>query len=249
MHIYTHTVLHTGAHAYTWHTIPLHFHTYPQTPTQDPHAYLLLPGQVPCLQLWLILPSAMAFSELMDRVGSKGPFQFLNLVLLGLPVLNLANHNLLQIFTATTPAHHCRQPPNASEGPWVLPKDRNGKPEMCLRFIHLPNASLPNNTQGATEPCLDGWVYDLSTTSSIVTEVCPKTPLLPPPPDAPPYPAMLGGRGTGWALVSRGLGLESRALDRPRGRTWCRCRQTRKLDFFTELQAFLQHCAKHGAKR
>uniref|UniRef100_A0A8C0R0H9 Solute carrier family 22 member 8 n=1 Tax=Canis lupus dingo TaxID=286419 RepID=A0A8C0R0H9_CANLU len=112
----------------------------------------------------------MAFSELMDRVGSNGPFQFLNLVLLGLPILNLANHNLLQIFTATTPAHHCHPPPNASEGLWVLPKDQNGKPEMCLRFIHLPNASLPNDTQGATEPCLDGWVYDLSTTSSIVTE-------------------------------------------------------------------------------
>uniref|UniRef100_A0A452UGH0 Solute carrier family 22 member 8 n=1 Tax=Ursus maritimus TaxID=29073 RepID=A0A452UGH0_URSMA len=79
----------------------------------------------------------MAFSELMDRVGSKGPFQFLNMVLLGLPVFGL--------------------------GP-------NGKPEMCLRFIYPPNASLPNDTQGATEPCLDGWAYDLSTTDSIVTE-------------------------------------------------------------------------------
>ncbi|XP_044235846.3 organic anion transporter 3 isoform X3 [Ursus arctos] len=112
----------------------------------------------------------MAFSELMDRVGSKGPFQFLNMVLLGLPVFGLANHYLLQIFTAATPAHHCRPPPNASTGPWVLPKGPNGKPEMCLRFIYPPNASLPNDTQGATEPCLDGWAYDLSTTDSIVTE-------------------------------------------------------------------------------
>ncbi|XP_002925398.1 solute carrier family 22 member 8 [Ailuropoda melanoleuca] len=112
----------------------------------------------------------MAFSELIDRVGSKGPFQFLNMVLLGLPVLGLANHYLLQIFTAATPAHHCRPPPNASTGPWVLPKGPNGKPETCLRFIYPPNASLPNDTQGATEPCLDGWAYDPSTADSIVTE-------------------------------------------------------------------------------
>ncbi|XP_044115442.1 solute carrier family 22 member 8 isoform X3 [Neovison vison] len=112
----------------------------------------------------------MAFSELMDRVGSKGTFQYLNMVLLGLPVLGLANHYLLQIFTAATPPHHCRLPPNASAGPWGLPKGLDGKPETCLRFIYPPNTSLPNNTQGATEPCLDGWVYDLHTVDSIVTE-------------------------------------------------------------------------------
>ncbi|XP_047549263.1 organic anion transporter 3 isoform X1 [Lutra lutra] len=112
----------------------------------------------------------MAFSELMDRVGSKGTFQFLNMVLLGLPVLGLANHYLPQIFTAATPPHHCRLPPNASAGPWGLPKGLDGKPETCLRFIYPPNTSLPNNTQGATEPCLNGWVYDLHTVDSIVTE-------------------------------------------------------------------------------
>ncbi|XP_027974225.1 solute carrier family 22 member 8 [Eumetopias jubatus] len=112
----------------------------------------------------------MAFSELMDRVGSKGPFQFLNTILLSLPILGLANHYLLQIFTATTPDHHCRPPPNASTGPWVLPKGLNGKAEKCLRFIDPPNATVPNDTQGATEPCLDGWAYDLSTADSIVTE-------------------------------------------------------------------------------
>lgn len=163
-------------------------------PAQNPHAYLPLPGQVPCPQLWLLLPGAMAFSELMDRVGSKGPFQFLNMVLLGLPVFGLANHYLLQIFTAATPAHHCRPPPNASTGPWVLPKGPNGKPEMCLRFIYPPNASLPNDTQGATEPCLDGWAYDLSTTDSIVTEVGPEAALRPPPSTHNPHPAVLRAR-------------------------------------------------------
>ncbi|XP_070344143.1 organic anion transporter 3 isoform X2 [Equus asinus] len=111
----------------------------------------------------------MTFSELIDRVGSKGPFQLLHVVLLGLPVFGIANHNLLQIFTASTPEHHCRPPPNASAGPWVLPMGLNGKPETCLRFVYPSNASLPNDTQGATEPCLDGWAY-VSTRDSIVTE-------------------------------------------------------------------------------
>nr|XP_012633634.1 solute carrier family 22 member 8 isoform X1 [Microcebus murinus] len=111
----------------------------------------------------------MTFSEILDRVGSMGPFQFLHVAILSIPILNMANHNLLQIFTAATPPHHCRPPPNASAGPWVLPMGPNGKPERCLRFVHLPNASLPNDTQRATEPCLDGWVYN-STGDTIVTE-------------------------------------------------------------------------------
>ncbi|XP_006903172.1 PREDICTED: solute carrier family 22 member 8-like [Elephantulus edwardii] len=112
----------------------------------------------------------MTFSELLDRLGGVGPFQFLHLALIGLPVLGMANHNLLQIFTASTPAHHCRPPPNASAGSWVLPTGPDGKPERCLRFIHPPNASLSNVTQGPTEPCLDGWVYNISARDSIVSE-------------------------------------------------------------------------------
>ncbi|XP_006156612.1 solute carrier family 22 member 8 [Tupaia chinensis] len=111
----------------------------------------------------------MTFYEILDRVGSMGPFQFLCLTLLSLPILGMANHHLLQIFTAMTPVHYCRPPPNASAGPWVLPIDPNGKPEKCLRFVHLTNTSLLNGTQGATEPCLDGWIYN-STQDSIVTE-------------------------------------------------------------------------------
>uniref|UniRef100_A0A2K6GCM7 Solute carrier family 22 member 8 n=1 Tax=Propithecus coquereli TaxID=379532 RepID=A0A2K6GCM7_PROCO len=111
----------------------------------------------------------MTFSEILDRVGSMGRFQFLHVAILSIPVLNMANHNLLQIFTAATPAHHCRPPPNASAGPWVLPMGPDGKPETCLRFVHPPNATLPNDTQRATEPCLDGWVYN-STRDTIVIE-------------------------------------------------------------------------------
>lgn len=129
---------------------PVHHHPHPQV--------------TPC-------SPTMTFSELVDRVGSMGPFQFLNMLLLGLPILGMANHNLLQIFTAATPAHHCRPPPNASSGPWLLPTGLHDQPEPCLRFVHPPNASLPNSTQGPTEPCLDGWVYDASSRGSIVIEV------------------------------------------------------------------------------
>lgn len=116
----------------------------------------------------------MSFSALVDSVNSTGPFQFLLVLLLGLPILGMANHNLLQIFTAATPAHHCRPPPNASAaGPWLLPAGPDGRPEPCLRFVSPANASLPNGTRGATEPCLDGWAYNGSTGDSIVTEVRP----------------------------------------------------------------------------
>lgn len=164
------------------------------------------PRPVPFPQLWLIPPDAMTFSQLMDRVSSQGPFQFLVSVLLGIPILGMANHNLLQIFTATSPAHHCRPPPNASAGPWVLPTGRDGKPEPCLRFVYQPNASLPNDTQGATEACLDGWVYNISTRDSIVTEVCPEATPLPPLPAGSPHPAALMAGGAGGAQASRTQG-------------------------------------------
>uniref|UniRef100_F6WSG4 Solute carrier family 22 member 6 n=1 Tax=Ornithorhynchus anatinus TaxID=9258 RepID=F6WSG4_ORNAN len=103
----------------------------------------------------------------------------------------MASHNLLQIFSAATPAHHCRPPPNGSgdgiDAPhgldpqallkvWV-PLRPDGEPERCRRYKqpqwHLaqPNASLPNGTQLDTEPCQDGWSFDHSMfTSTIVTE-------------------------------------------------------------------------------
>lgn len=213
---FIHTLCHTLVLPHTpGHTLPLVFaypSTCPHVHHTHAHTHTPLPGLVPCPQLWTILPDAMTFSKLMDNVNSKGPFQFLVTVLLGIPILGMANHNLLQIFTAATPAHHCRPPPNASAGPWLLPTGPNGKPEPCLRFAHPPNASLPNDTQGATEPCLDGWVYNISTGNSIVTEVWPQATPRRPLPAGPPHPAALrngeqagaqspkiGGQGTGQA--------------------------------------------------
>lgn len=128
-----------------------------RTPTQSPHAHFPLPCQVPCPQPRVMLPGAVAFPELVDRMGSKGPFQSLNPILPGLPVLGLATQSLLQISAGTTPAHPCRPPPNASAGPWVLPKGLDGKSERCLRFTYPPHATLwgpPSRawTAGPTTP-------------------------------------------------------------------------------------------------
>ncbi|XP_043826832.1 solute carrier family 22 member 8 isoform X4 [Dromiciops gliroides] len=121
----------------------------------------------------------MTFSEILERVGSLGPFQIVHVLLLSTPVLFMASHNLLQIFTAATPAHHCVPAHNASSLASALPVGPNGEPDRCWRFTHPLlegplgplNTTLPNGTQRHTEPCLDGWVYDRSMfTSTIVTE-------------------------------------------------------------------------------
>uniref|UniRef100_A0A4X2JSE7 Solute carrier family 22 member 8 n=1 Tax=Vombatus ursinus TaxID=29139 RepID=A0A4X2JSE7_VOMUR len=121
----------------------------------------------------------MTFSEILERVGSLGPFQILHVFLLSFPVLFMASHNLLQIFTAATPPHHCVPAHNASSLASALPVGPNGDPDRCLRFTHPlvegplgpSNTTFPNGTWAHTEPCLDGWIYDRSMfTSTIVTE-------------------------------------------------------------------------------
>nr|XP_044986394.1 solute carrier family 22 member 6 [Jaculus jaculus] len=123
----------------------------------------------------------MAFSDLLKQVGGVGRFQLIQVTLVVLPLLLMASHNTLQNFTAAIPTHHCRPPANASlskDGDleaW-LPRDGRGQPESCLRFISpqreppFSNGTEVNATR-ATEPCIDGWIYDNSTfPSTIVTE-------------------------------------------------------------------------------
>ncbi|XP_054426622.1 solute carrier family 22 member 6-like [Pteronotus mesoamericanus] len=123
----------------------------------------------------------MAFDDLLKQLGGVGRFQQIQAFLVILPLLLLASQNTLQNFTAAIPAHHCRPPANASLGKggeleaW-LPRDGQGQPASCLRFTspqsgpRFPNGSEANGT-AATEPCIDGWIYDNSTfPSTIVTE-------------------------------------------------------------------------------
>ncbi|XP_014648422.1 solute carrier family 22 member 6 [Diceros bicornis minor] len=123
----------------------------------------------------------MAFNDLLKQVGGVGRFQKIQVTLVVLPLLLMASQNTLQNFTAAIPTHHCRPPADANlskdrELEAWLPRDRQGRPESCLRFTS-PQQGPPSsngtgaNSTGATEPCTDGWIYDKSTfPSTIVTE-------------------------------------------------------------------------------
>ncbi|XP_071588807.1 solute carrier family 22 member 6-A-like isoform X2 [Heliangelus exortis] len=122
----------------------------------------------------------MAFANLLELVGGMGRFQVVSVLLLSLPILMMASHNLLQNFTAATSPHRCllAWEANATGSEvqdllkvWVPRGDR------CRRFVSPqwwllePNASAPNGSAPATEPCRDGWAYDRSVfTSTIITE-------------------------------------------------------------------------------
>ncbi|XP_062368014.1 solute carrier family 22 member 6-B-like [Cinclus cinclus] len=122
----------------------------------------------------------MAFSSLLEHVGGMGRFQVLSVLLLSLPVLMMASHNLLQNFTAATSDHRCRPRPEANAtglDPEALLRVWVPHGERCQRFVTPQwwlleaNGSVSNSSGLETEPCGDGWVYDRSVfTSTIITE-------------------------------------------------------------------------------
>uniref|UniRef100_A0A8D0SLA5 Major facilitator superfamily (MFS) profile domain-containing protein n=2 Tax=Sus scrofa TaxID=9823 RepID=A0A8D0SLA5_PIG len=134
----------------------------------------------------------MAFSELLDRVGGLGRFQVLQTVALVVPIMWLTTQSMVENFSAAVPSHRCWAPlldnstaqASASGAPnpeallaVSIPPGLNQEPHQCLRFRqpqwHLldPNATATNWSEAATEPCVDGWVYDRSVfTSTIVME-------------------------------------------------------------------------------
>ncbi|KAF3822243.1 hypothetical protein GH733_007617 [Mirounga leonina] len=128
----------------------------------------------------------MGFSELLHTIGGMGNFQILQTALMMFPAILIACHSFLQNFTATTPKHHCR-PANWTNGSHVpggvgdgdllqvfIPLDKDQKPEQCLRFSEPHWQILNHNGTSSlsldTEACLDGWVYDQTVASSIVSE-------------------------------------------------------------------------------
>ncbi|KAL8184144.1 UNVERIFIED_CONTAM: hypothetical protein K2H54_007618 [Gekko kuhli] len=131
----------------------------------------------------------MTFAEFLQQVGGMGRFQFIHTMLLIIPVLLMASHNLLQNFTAAIPGHRCRVHvaangsghPNAThllEASDLLkvgiPVDSNQQLEKCRRFVDTqwqllnPNSTEANKTEMTTEPCADGWVYDRTLYSSTI---------------------------------------------------------------------------------
>uniref|UniRef100_A0A8C4MUQ8 Solute carrier family 22 member 11 n=1 Tax=Equus asinus asinus TaxID=83772 RepID=A0A8C4MUQ8_EQUAS len=131
----------------------------------------------------------MAFSELLEQVGGEGLFQTLQVFTLLLVSVLLPSQLLLENFSAAVPGHRCwvHMLDNGSETPANLtpealltvsiPPGPDQGPHQCRRFrqpqwqLLDPNATAANWSEAATEPCVDGWVYDLGTfTSTIVSE-------------------------------------------------------------------------------
>uniref|UniRef100_A0A7N5P5V3 Solute carrier family 22 member 11 n=1 Tax=Ailuropoda melanoleuca TaxID=9646 RepID=A0A7N5P5V3_AILME len=138
----------------------------------------------------------MAFAELLERAGGVGLFQALQVFTLLLPSMLVPSQLLMENFSAAIPGHRCwvHMLDNSSEAPANLtskalltvsiPPGPNQEPHQCRRFrqpqwqLLDPNATATNWSEAATEPCMDGWVYDRSTfTSTIVAEVSPPAPL------------------------------------------------------------------------
>ena len=125
-----------------------------------------------------------------------GLFQALQVFTLLLPSMLVPSQLLMENFSAAIPGHRCwvHMLDNSSEAPANLtskalltvsiPPGPNQEPHQCRRFrqpqwqLLDPNATATNWSEAATEPCMDGWVYDRSTfTSTIVAEVSPPAPL------------------------------------------------------------------------
>ncbi|XP_077901861.1 solute carrier family 22 member 11 isoform X4 [Ictidomys tridecemlineatus] len=132
----------------------------------------------------------MAFEQLLEGTGGMGLFQALQVLTLLLPAIWMPSQLLMENFSAAVPGHRCwaRALDNGSETPTNLsleallavsiPRGPDQQPHQCLRFrqpqwqLLDPNATATNWSEAATEPCVDGWVYDRGTfTSTIVTKV------------------------------------------------------------------------------
>ncbi|XP_073904737.1 solute carrier family 22 member 11 isoform X6 [Castor canadensis] len=130
----------------------------------------------------------MAFEELLERAGGVGRFQVLQVFTLLLPAVLTPCHLLLENFSAAIPGHRCwvhildngsQVLTNLTHEAFLavsIPPGPNQQPHHCLRFqepqwqLLDPNATAANWSEAATEPCMDGWVYDRSTfTSTVVT--------------------------------------------------------------------------------
>lgn len=135
----------------------------------------------------------MGFADLLDEVGGLGRYQLIHITLLSIPGLLLTSQNLLNNFTAGTPAHHCTIPNLTSTLNLSVSEEdeltllRAFIPEVksqlskCNRYVqpqwHLTggnhsHSGTLNLTEVETESCVDGWTYKRTEfISTIVSEV------------------------------------------------------------------------------
>ncbi|MED6270891.1 hypothetical protein CHARACLAT_014807 [Characodon lateralis] len=129
----------------------------------------------------------MAFADLLEQVGSTGRFQILHVMLLCIPVLLMASHNLLQNFVAMVPPHYCSADSNLSQSQLspeeilliTVPLSEAGKPQRCQRYVAPQWHLLDTNGTSTSEEnydvflqgCADGWSYNMTgMTSTIISE-------------------------------------------------------------------------------
>ncbi|XP_043931329.1 solute carrier family 22 member 6-A-like [Protopterus annectens] len=131
----------------------------------------------------------MGFADLLEKVGSMGRFQHLNISMLALPAFMMASHFLIQNFSGAVPRHHCRTLFDTNDSHYhnlsenvksqdllriFVPMDSKQKPESCVRFSSPQwnllnfNYTQANMTGLETEPCRDGWIYDQTEFSSTI---------------------------------------------------------------------------------
>lgn len=136
----------------------------------------------------------MAFGDLLEQVGSVGRFQVVHVVLLAVPVMMMASHNLLQNFVAAVPSHYCRGHTNVSLSHMspeealliTVPLDRAGRPQRCQRYAAPQWHLLADNGSSSSgdgfdaedgvevdlQGCQNGWFYNTTErTSTIISEV------------------------------------------------------------------------------
>ncbi|XP_008331742.1 solute carrier family 22 member 6 [Cynoglossus semilaevis] len=135
----------------------------------------------------------MAFGDLLEQVGSVGRFQVVHVVLLAVPVMMMASHNLLQNFVAAVPSHYCRGHTNVSLSHMspeealliTVPLDRAGRPQRCQRYAAPQWHLLADNGSSSSgdgfdaedgvevdlQGCQNGWFYNTTErTSTIISE-------------------------------------------------------------------------------
>ncbi|CAB1312841.1 unnamed protein product, partial [Coregonus sp. 'balchen'] len=126
----------------------------------------------------------MKFEHLLSDINGFGRFQMMIIIISFIARFTLPCHFMLGNFIAAVPSHHCDLSALDDEGVFgnltqeqrltvSIPVQEDGTPSSCKMFpesqFHLLSNS--NDSDLATVPCQNGWLYDNSTfKSTLATE-------------------------------------------------------------------------------